>query len=77
MFPAACLAYSLRLQQVCFTASQRLFRALASCHIQVGTNVFDNISGFIENQVSDPVDVLYRAIRQHDPVILHKISLRA
>jgi hypothetical protein len=60
-----------------FTATQLLFRTFALCHVHVGTNAFDNISGFIENQVSDSVDVLYRAIRQHNPVILHKISFRA
>jgi hypothetical protein len=45
--------------------------------IHVGTNVFDDIAGFIEDGVSDPVDVLYRPIRQHDPVICHEIGFRA
>src|ERR1700677_756027 len=77
MFPAAGMAQSLRLQHICFTASQLLLVALAFCHIHVGTNVFENISGFIENRMSDRVDVLYRAISQHDPVILYKISFRS
>jgi hypothetical protein len=66
----------LTFKEACLTAAQLLFHEFAFCHIHVGTNVFDNISGFIEDRVSDPVDVLYRAIRQHDPVIYRKISFR-
>jgi hypothetical protein len=46
-------------------------------HIHIGTNVFHNIARLVQNRVSNPVDVLYRAIRQHDPVIYRKISFLA
>src|ERR1700752_2149481 len=77
MSPTAGAGQPLSLEQGCFARAEGIFDPFALGDIHVGTNVFNNISGFIENWVSDPVDVLYRAISQDDPVILHKIRFLA
>src|SRR5262249_35637572 len=60
-----------------FGCPHLLLGAFAFCHVYLGANVFNNISSFVENWMSCLMKVLHRAVRQHNPVILIKISFLA
>src|ERR1700730_4779899 len=74
MFPAACMAQSLRFEQLCFAVAQFRFRLLCSGHVGYGAHKFEILSRSPQRATYD-VDVLHRTIR-HQQTIL-KIKIRS